>query len=155
MSKWTFVASGIPKNVRNILNSHHTLHRPKHCGLLTNNCLSHAGRQTITWTSDYLRTIRPSETNFSEIWISMQNRSFDKMHSSSAKWKSVCSHPKFLIHFCGFIWRHSFGSTLVEVMACCLTAPSHYLNQFSLIINKVQWYSSNGNFTKDTSAIHY
>ena len=27
------------------------------------------------------------------------------------------------------IWRHRSGSTLGQVMACCLTAPSHYLNQ--------------------------
>ena len=35
------------------------------------------------------------------------------------------------------IWRHRSGSTLAQVMACCLTAPSHYLNQWWLIINKV------------------
>ena len=28
------------------------------------------------------------------------------------------------------IWQHWSGSTLVQVMACCLTAPSHYLNQY-------------------------
>ena len=27
------------------------------------------------------------------------------------------------------IWRHRSGSTLAQVMACCLAAPSHYLNQ--------------------------
>ena len=27
------------------------------------------------------------------------------------------------------IWRDRSGSTLAQVMACCLTAPSHYLNQ--------------------------
>ena len=27
------------------------------------------------------------------------------------------------------IWRHRSGSTLAQVMACCLMAPSHYLNQ--------------------------
>ena len=31
------------------------------------------------------------------------------------------------------IWRHRSGSTLSQVMACCLTAPSHYLNQCWLI----------------------
>ena len=34
------------------------------------------------------------------------------------------------------IWRHRSGSTLVQVMACCLTALSHYLNQCWLIISK-------------------
>ena len=31
------------------------------------------------------------------------------------------------------IWWHRSGSTLVQVIACCLTAPSHYLNQCRLI----------------------
>ena len=33
------------------------------------------------------------------------------------------------------MWRHRSGSTLAQVMACCLTAPSHYLNQCWLVIN--------------------
>ena len=41
------------------------------------------------------------------------------------------------------------GSTLVQAMACCLTVPSHYLNQCRLIITKVQWH-----LTRDTSAIN-
>ena len=47
------------------------------------------------------------------------------------------------------IWRHRSGSTLAQVMACCLTAPSHYLNQCWLI-SKVQWHSPEGNFARDT-----
>ena len=39
--------------------------------------------------------------------------------------------------FSDAIWRQRSGSTLAQVMACCLTAPSHYLNQFWLIISKV------------------
>ena len=35
------------------------------------------------------------------------------------------------------IWRHRSGSTLTQVMACCLMAPSHYLNQCWLTISKV------------------
>ena len=27
------------------------------------------------------------------------------------------------------IWRHIFGSALAQLMACCLTAPGHYLPQ--------------------------
>ena len=53
------------------------------------------------------------------------------------------------------IWRQGFSSTLVQVMACCLTAPSHYLNQCWLIINKVLWCSSEGNFTWDITAISH
>ena len=39
------------------------------------------------------------------------------------------------------IWWQGSRSTLVQVMACCLMAPSHYLNQCWLIITKVQWCS--------------
>ena len=53
------------------------------------------------------------------------------------------------------IWQQEFGSTLVHVMACCLTAPSHYLSQCWLIISKVQWHSCEGNFARDTSASNH
>ena len=49
------------------------------------------------------------------------------------------------------IWRQRSGSTLAQVIACCLTAPSHYLNQCWLIISKVWWHSSDGNITRDVS----
>ena len=49
------------------------------------------------------------------------------------------------------IWRHKSRSTLAQVMACCLTAPSHYLNQCWLIFSKVQWHSVEGNLTRDSS----
>ena len=51
------------------------------------------------------------------------------------------------------IWRHRSGSTLAQVMACYLTAPSHYLNQCWLIISKIQCHSSEGNFERDALAI--
>ena len=53
------------------------------------------------------------------------------------------------------IWRHRTWSILAQVVACCLTVPSHYLNQCWLIINKVQSHSSGNHFTKDTSAINH
>ena len=52
------------------------------------------------------------------------------------------------------IWWQRSGSTLAQVMACCLTAPSHYLNQSWLIISKVL-RSCKDNFTRDTSAINH
>ena len=51
------------------------------------------------------------------------------------------------------IWRQGSRSTLAQVMDCCLTAPSHYLNQCWLIITKVQWCSSESNFAWDITAI--
>ena len=46
------------------------------------------------------------------------------------------------------IWRQRVWSTLTQVMDCCLTAPSHYMNR------EVQWQSYEGNFTRDTSTIN-
>ena len=49
---------------------------------------------------------------------------------------------------------HRSGSTFVQVMAGCLTAPSHCLNQCWRIIRRVQWRSCEGNFTSITLAIN-
>ena len=46
-----------------------------------------------------------------------------------------------------------YGPILAQVMTSCLAPPSHYLNQCSFIIREVQWHSSKGNFTRDSSAI--
>ena len=40
------------------------------------------------------------------------------------------------------IWHHRTWSVLVQVMACCLLATSHYLNQYWLIISDIRWHSS-------------
>ena len=53
------------------------------------------------------------------------------------------------------IWRQRTGSTLAQVMACCLTAPSHYLYQCWLIISKALWLSCKGNSTRDASIINH
>ena len=46
------------------------------------------------------------------------------------------------------ICQHRSGSVLVQLMAYCLMAPSHYLIQCWLIINRVLWHSPNTNFTE-------
>ena len=53
------------------------------------------------------------------------------------------------------IWQKGSRSTLVQTMACCLTAPSQYLNQCWLIIKNDQWCSSEGNFAWDVIAISH
>ena len=40
-----------------------------------------------------------------------------------------------------------FRSTLAEVITCCLTAPSHYLNQCWHITKGVMWFSPQSNST--------
>ena len=52
------------------------------------------------------------------------------------------------------IWPHRSRSTLAQVMACCLMAPSHYLNQCWLLISEVLWHSPDSNFTENTEDIY-
>ena len=52
---------------------------------------------------------------------------------------------------CDAIRWHRSGSILAQVIACCLVAPSHYLNQCWLLISEVL-YSSESNFTARASA---
>ena len=51
------------------------------------------------------------------------------------------------------IWHHETWSRLVQVMAWCLMAPSHYLNEFWLILSKVLHHSREGNFTGNVQYI--
>ena len=59
--------------------------------------------------------------------------------------RTTCNWPLNSLWPRNAIRRHRSGSTLAQVMACCLTAPSHYLNQCWLIISKVPWHSPAGN----------
>ena len=69
-------------------------------------------------------------------------------------WKVDCKRFNIFIYRMYHIWKsnvynyytlwpseaitlHKSGSTLVQVMACCLAAPSHYPNQCWLIISKI------------------
>ena len=45
------------------------------------------------------------------------------------------------------LWWHRPGSTLAQVLACCLTAPGHYPNNFWLIKSDL-WPSPQSNFTR-------
>ena len=47
----------------------------------------------------------------------------------------------FLIH-CGPVMPYGImiGLTLVQIMACFQTAPSHYMNQCGLIISEILWH---------------
>ena len=52
------------------------------------------------------------------------------------------------------IWWHRSGWTLAQVMACCLTAPSHYLSLCWLIISKALWDSCEGNLPRNVEDIY-
>ena len=46
------------------------------------------------------------------------------------------------------IWQCRSGLKLAQVMACCLLAPSHYLNQCCLIIKDDMWHSWGSHLTR-------
>ena len=53
------------------------------------------------------------------------------------------------------IWRHRAESTLFQVMAYCLIAPSHLkLNQCWLIISEVLWHPPEGYFSGNVQEIY-
>ena len=51
------------------------------------------------------------------------------------------------------IWWHGSGSALVQVMACWLTAPSHYLSQCWHLITEVLWYLPERNFSASAQLV--
>ena len=92
------------------------------------------------------------------------NRNMCQMWSSAWSYCSVNICSAYLVCYC--IWLTHCGlmtpygdrdlaQTLAQAIACCLTAPSHYLNQCWLIISEVQWHSYLGNFTRDASTINH
>ena len=53
------------------------------------------------------------------------------------------------------IWRHRYGSSLTQAIACCLSTASHYLNKCWLIISDVFWDLPKGNFTGDAQDVYH
>ena len=47
---------------------------------------------------------------------------------------------------------HRSGSTLTQIMACCLMASSHYLIQYWLVTNEVLWHSPERKITRSAQA---
>ena len=52
---------------------------------------------------------------------------------------------------CDATWRHRSGSTLAQVMACCLSAPSRCQNQCWFHISETLWHSPESNFASFNS----
>ena len=50
------------------------------------------------------------------------------------------------------VWWHKYLSTLAKIIAWCLMAPSHYLNQCWLLISEVLWHSHKSSFTASAPA---
>ena len=51
-------------------------------------------------------------------------------------------------------WQHRPGSTLAQIMVCCLTSPSHYMNQYWLFVKGVVWHSAESNFIRHAHALN-
>ena len=68
----------------------------------------------------------------------------------------LCRHlPQCLTH-CGLMMPYGdidTWSVLAQVMACCLTAPSHYLNQCWQLSSEVLWNSPKGKFTVSVQVV--
>ena len=78
--------------------------------------------------------------------------------ANEAALEYMCESDQYLINSLwpsDTIWRQRSGSKLAQVMACCLTAPSPYLNQCWFIISKVEWHSYYDNFTRYASTINH
>ena len=81
-----------------------------------------------TWISNYIHSL-------GYVWV---------IASHTIQWKWLFIHALISVNSLwpsDVIWWHRSVSTLAQVMACCLTAPSHYLNQCWLIISEVLWHS--------------
>ena len=98
----------------------------------------------------------PTGTQISEIWIKLQIFSLKKV--------SLRYHLQKSYHFAQLsicvnlrapteaIWQHRSRSTMAQVMDCCQAAPSHYLNQFWLLIINFLWHPHESNFMASTQA---
>ena len=74
---------------------------------------------------------------------------------------SVCESQSFLSDFCwklNSLWprdailQHGYKSTLAQVLVCCLTAPSHYLNQCWIVISEIPWHLPEGFTTSEDAS---
>ena len=145
-------------------NSWHVLFSTHHCGLsikgshIGNYALNKTNKQNTEWC-DLLMFVSPwsCKTTLREfVWL-IQHWiwSREAKHAYNIFYFVQSTHPFNSLWSNDAIWRHRSVSTLAQVMACCLTAPSHYLNQCWLIISKIQLHSSDGNFIRDTPAINH
>ena len=75
--------------------------------------------------------IRENDRNYGTKTVTKAMLVYTHMFLFQSQWR-VSTH-------CGLVtqWRYSSGSTIAQVMGCCLMAPSHYLNQCWLITKGV------------------
>ena len=83
-------------------------------------------------------------SNMSSSYISLCSSSKVVPHPCQARDWTICIPNAFSVYTfllinslwpSDHIWWHRSGSVLAQLMACWLTAPSHYLNQCWLVLN--------------------
>ena len=114
----------------------------------SDNGLSPGRRQAITWTNVGVLLIGPLGTNFSEMLIEIHTFSFKKIHlkMSSGKWWPFCLGLNVLTYW-GLVMSYGIkwlGQHWFRWMLGACSSPSHYLNQYWLIVkwapmNNLQW----------------
>ena len=76
--------------------------------------------------------------------LSIRTQIFLRTHShmSISPWNTMAGDNIFnSLEPSDIIWQQKSGLRLAQVMACCLAAPSHYLNQCWLVMRCVLWRS--------------
>ena len=147
----------------------------EHCIVLLHNtvrCQHKLNQSKISWDIHNKHPIVYAEMEMSPFWWNFHHW----LHWKLSKWQLPVQpamkiswkwqHFHFsvpvrmsLLHLNSFwpsdgIWQHKSRSTLVQAMACCLTAPNHNLNQCWLIISQVLWHLPEDNFTGNAQYIH-
>ena len=75
--------------------------------------------------------------------------------SKSQKWRSQGLLDFFVVGMGVSQKISDYYFWLAQLMACSLTLLRHCLNPCWLIISKVQWHSTEGNFKRNTTAINH
>ena len=86
------------------------------------------------------------------LWYCVFNTNFLNIDDVHLWWRYFTANRLNSLWPTDAIWRHRSEWILTPVMVCCLRAPSHHLNQCWLIFSKVQWHSTDVNFTRNTPA---
>ena len=128
-------------------------------------CQIYRYQQQFKLDTAWIHSVLSHQTETFSQWLSVSPQETIVWIVLVTPWPVLCTMNRNMAEW--FVWqglthlglvalcRHWSGSTLAQVMACCLMAPSHYLNQSWLITIKVQWHSSDDSFMKDAPAINH
>ena len=87
--------------------------------------------------------IRPPMLEFDHIYTSFIMNYHRHKYSNKIK----CGSPSFMLTYCKLVLPYGNILALAQVMACCLMASSHYLNQCRLCSSTLLNHSTKDNST--------